>query len=254
MRSFASGATRNDDTSKPDFEGFVSEVIPAKIDDFVLRERDLAWAGGLFEGEGYIGFHQNRPQLQVKMCDEDTLRKFHEIMGVGKVYGPYQVKATANHKPKKPWRPYFSWQVRADDALLAARLVYPYLGCRRQATLREKWGVQRLALVGGISPLALEVFGRYMHSHRRQADGTLRASNNWKKGIPIPAYASSLLRHVHQVHLIHNGYEARDYDTGEVVSLEDALCGVFFNAMGWLHELKKTEQGIPTNGTTLEQI
>src|SRR5262249_23974685 len=41
---------------------------------------------------------------------------------------------------------------------------------------------------GFLSPLVLERFGRYMHEHRRMADGTIRASDNWQRGIPLDAY------------------------------------------------------------------
>lgn len=92
---------------------------------------------------------------------------------------------------------------------------------------------------GFLSPLAIQAFGEYMHKHRVQSDGTLRASDNWQKGIPIDAYRSSLLRHVIQAWTAGRGFEATDYDTGKPVELVDALCAIIFNAQGWLHELLK---------------
>src|SRR5580698_7792736 len=41
---------------------------------------------------------------------------------------------------------------------------------------------------GFLSPLVMERFGQYMHKHRVQADGSLRDSDNWQKGIPLQAY------------------------------------------------------------------
>jgi hypothetical protein len=38
-------------------------------------------------------------------------------------------------------------------------------------------------------------YAEYMHKHRKQADGGLRGSDNWKLGIPTTAYAESLYRH-----------------------------------------------------------
>jgi hypothetical protein len=95
---------------------------------------------------------------------------------------------------------------------------------------------------GFLSPLALEAFGAYMHEHRFQADGTLRDSDNWQKGIPVPAYRKSLFRHLFQAWRIGRGWPTPDYDDPEKpVTIEEALCGVLFNAMGWLHEIKKAE-------------
>ncbi len=97
-------------------------------------------------------------------------------------------------------------------------------------------------LEGFISPLVVEEFGRYMHEHRLQADGTLRSSDNWQKGIPLEAYMKSMWRHFLHVWLLHRGHEATDYDTGEPVSLQDALCGLLFNVQGYLLETLKAEQ------------
>lgn len=49
---------------------------------------------------------------------------------------------------------------------------------------------------GFLSPFVLEKFGEYMHKNRKQADGNLRSSDNWQKGIPRDQYMKSLLRHV----------------------------------------------------------
>ena len=83
---------------------------------------------------------------------------------------------------------------------------------------------------GYFSPLVEKRFCEYMTKHRTQSDGTQRASDNWQKGIPKDEYVKSLLRHVQDVRLEHDGYESRE-------GLEDALCGVIFNAQGYLFEL-----------------
>ena len=85
---------------------------------------------------------------------------------------------------------------------------------------------------GFLSPLVLERYARYMHEHRRQADGQLRASDNWQRGIPRAAYAKSLWRHLMDVMFHHRGlaHLARD-------PIEVALCAVIFNSMGMLYEV-----------------
>jgi hypothetical protein len=85
---------------------------------------------------------------------------------------------------------------------------------------------------GCLSPLALERFAQYMHMHRRQADGSMRAADNWKKGIPFEAYRKSKWRHDMEFWTL-----ALQNATGD--EIEDALCAVWFNVQGYLHELVK---------------
>ena len=91
---------------------------------------------------------------------------------------------------------------------------------------------------GFLSPLVIKRYGKYMLSHQAQSDGTLRASGNWKKGIPMDAYLSSAWRHLLDWWLLQEGYEGRE-------SLEDALCAIVFNASGALHELLKASTSEP---------
>ena len=85
---------------------------------------------------------------------------------------------------------------------------------------------------GYFSPLVFERFGVYMTKHRVQSDGTLRASDNWKKGIPLDAYVKSLWRHFMDLWMAHRWWKP-------VELLEEALCAIIFNAQGYLHELLK---------------
>ena len=94
---------------------------------------------------------------------------------------------------------------------------------------------------GFLSPLALRAFGAYMHEHRHQKDGTLRDSDNWQRGITAEVYLKSGLRHTFDWWSLHRGYSVTNPDTGKPVAMEETLCAVIFNAMGRLHELKKSE-------------
>ena len=91
----------------------------------------------------------------------------------------------------------------------------------------DKYGYE-----GFLSPRVLRRFGAYMHKHRHLADGSLRDPDNWQKGIPRQSYMESGWRHFMDWWAHHRG--AHDITAEE---LEDALCGVMFNAMGYLHEL-----------------
>lgn len=85
---------------------------------------------------------------------------------------------------------------------------------------------------GFLSPLVLRRFGQYMTKHRKQSDGSLRNSDNWQRGIPRRQYVKSLFRHFMDVWLWN-----RKYPEAMVGEIEEALCGVIFNACGLLHEI-----------------
>ena len=90
----------------------------------------------------------------------------------------------------------------------------------------------KLDYEGFLSPLVLERYAQYMNKHRVLPDGSLRASDNWQNGIPKDAYMKSLWRHFMDVWRAHRGWD----DDCQRVPIEEALCAVLFNAMGYLHE------------------
>lgn len=95
------------------------------------REIDIAWAAGLFEGEGscYIVNSQNRrPTLELSSTDEDVVKRFMTIVGVGKLY-------TFDRKGHKSgWR----WMTgKKSEVVIVLELLMPYLGIRRLAAANE---------------------------------------------------------------------------------------------------------------------
>jgi len=88
----------------------------------------------------------------------------------------------------------------------------------------------KLDFEGFLSPLVLQRYAEYMHCHRIQSDGKLRASDNWQKGIPRNVYMKSMWRHFMDVWTEHRGLKSRD-------GIEEALCGLLFNVMGYLFEI-----------------
>ncbi len=92
----------------------------------------------------------------------------------------------------------------------------------------------KLDYKGFLSFKAIRKFAEYMHSHRKQADGTLRASDNWKKGIPTSTYEESLTRHTMEF------LEAlEDGDRNKAFEIAPAI---WFNLQGWIHEEEKLRQ------------
>lgn len=99
-----------------------------------------------------------------------------------------------------------------------------------RSPLGDKWDYE-----GFLSPAVLDAYAAYMHTNRIQTDGTLRASDNWQKGIPMDSYMSSMFRHFMDVWRQHRGYPGQE-------PLETSLCALLFNVMGYLHELKREER------------
>lgn len=79
---------------------------------------------------------------------------------------------------------------------------------------------------GFISPAVLVGFSRYMEKHRRQADGGLRAADNWQKGMPTSRAIRSLVRHFFDFWLMSRGYRPNSADCE---TPEDALHAIMFN-------------------------
>jgi hypothetical protein len=95
----------------------------------------------------------------------------------------------------------------------------------------------KLDYEGFLSPRVLLRFAQYMHKNRYQRDGSIRDSDNWQKGIPLPAYMKSLYRHFMELWLHHRGVIVAGQDL-----LEEILCAIIFNAQGYLHEILKAKQ------------
>lgn len=94
---------------------------------------------------------------------------------------------------------------------------------------------QALDYEGFLSPLVIKRYAEYMHKHRFTADGSTRASDNWQKGMPLDSFMKSGFRHFMDWWMEHRNHPSRE-------GLEDALCGLMFNAMGYLHETLKEDK------------
>ena len=101
----------------------------------------------------------------------------------------------------------------------------------------------KLDFEGFLSPLVLRRYAEYLHSHRALEDGTTRDSDNWQRGMPLTVYMKSLWRHFMGAWSQHRGWKSDD-------SMEVALCGIIFNASGYLHEVLKEKQETTEEGDT----
>jgi hypothetical protein len=99
------------------------------------NEREIAWAGGLFEGEGcftvsksYYGTIEYRtPIATIGMVETEPIERFLGAVEMGSINGPYR-RHRANHRDV--WR----WNLRGPDAVAdLVALLEPYLTDRRVA-------------------------------------------------------------------------------------------------------------------------
>ena len=98
--------------------------------------RELAWAAGLFEGEGCISLnHQTgRPgryvaRMAVAMTDEDSVRRFHRAVCVGR---------TSKPRPMPSGKVLWTWGTnRFEDVQHVICLLWYGLGGRRRAKAAE---------------------------------------------------------------------------------------------------------------------
>jgi hypothetical protein len=103
-----------------------------------MSEREeIAWAAGLFEGEGCIDCTRRKyrdkvyvtPRLQLSMTDEEVVRKFHETLGCGRVNGPYRSRLST--------RPYWRWAAHGKETRVVLDVFLPFLSGRRRAKAEE---------------------------------------------------------------------------------------------------------------------
>ena len=96
----------------------------------------------------------------------------------------------------------------------------------------------KINYMGHISPLVTRAYAEYMHACRTLPDGTLRAADNWKLGMPEDVWLESLVRHMEDVKLIADGYP----DVATTADIKKALCAVLFNTQGLLYQILVRER------------
>lgn len=98
-------------------------------------DTDIAWAAGLFEGEGCLSFQKNpsakggyTPRLWLNITDEDVIKRFQSVVGTG----VYSVQHKKDRKPIYKWR-----TARKSEVLRIMDMFEPYMGSRRTAKFQE---------------------------------------------------------------------------------------------------------------------
>lgn len=104
-----------------------------------MQGGELAWAAGLFEGEGTFTLarvrRDGRPELtyaraSVVSTDRDVVERFHAAMGVGSI--------TVEKRRERGHKDLYKWGVQSRAGFkVAANKLRPWLCARRRARLAE---------------------------------------------------------------------------------------------------------------------
>ncbi|KKM86268.1 hypothetical protein LCGC14_1280670 [marine sediment metagenome] len=88
----------------------------------MVKLKDIAWLGGLLEGEGCFGFSEKKyPNISVGMTAEDTITKVADMWDV------------RIHKSRNCWKT----QINGAYAISWMMTLYPFLGRCRKDTITE---------------------------------------------------------------------------------------------------------------------
>ncbi len=94
------------------------------------EKEEIAWAAGLFEGEGCIT--SGRPGsigLECTNTDLDVLQRFLAAVKVGKIYGPSRCKGYKDY-----YKDMYRWRLsKKEHVQYVWDLFAPFLGARRTA-------------------------------------------------------------------------------------------------------------------------
>lgn len=97
-------------------------------------EAEIAWAAGLFEGEGCIYIRPNGSflALHIQMTDRDVVEHFADVVDVGAIY-----EHPSRRDQRTGWKDAWTWNAQAGNAVTVIGLLLPYFGKRRTAKAHE---------------------------------------------------------------------------------------------------------------------
>jgi hypothetical protein len=95
--------------------------------------RDLEWATGFLEGEGYFGRTKSGEEMKAVQANPEPLHRLFAMFG-GRLSG----RDKKNYKPN--WRPTAVWRVNGGRARGVMMTLYALLSRVRQLQIREALG------------------------------------------------------------------------------------------------------------------
>lgn len=101
--------------------------------DLFKNDKELYWAAGFFDGEGYIGvttqrskgYEHHRIACSIAQTTLEPLQRFQLAVKAGSIYGPYDYAKKANNTNKKIY-----WQFNSantDESIRILNRLSPYL-------------------------------------------------------------------------------------------------------------------------------
>lgn len=87
---------------------------------------EIAWAAGLFEGEGCIT-GSAAVQIKLRSTDEDVIRRFHEVVELGQVREENYFRENYDYKQQWEW-----YTNKKSSVITVLEKLLPYL-CERRA-------------------------------------------------------------------------------------------------------------------------
>lgn len=116
---------------------------------YKTRAEELAWAAGLFEGEGCFtsktngraGSTARYPVCEMRSTDKTTLDRFLRVVRIGKIYGPYPQYGAGAKDSKyagRVYKPVWTWTAYGPEKVGAIlKLLKPGLSKRRRDRAAE---------------------------------------------------------------------------------------------------------------------
>lgn len=104
-----------------------------KQPDHNPTEAEIAWAAGLYEGEGTcVRLTSGRGQwMAIRMTDKEPIQRMYKLFG-----GTFRDEPFNAPEIAKGWKPKFLWRVNGWSKLIwVSGLLYPWLSPRRQAQI-----------------------------------------------------------------------------------------------------------------------
>jgi hypothetical protein len=97
-------------------------------------QSEVAWAAGLFDGEGCFTLSDGRPRAKLNSTDEDVVQRFADIVWVGQVR---EERSLEKRGYKRQWEWYTGSKKDVAHIIL---LLWPWLGQRRREKALEVLG------------------------------------------------------------------------------------------------------------------
>jgi len=97
-----------------------------------ISSEEIAWVAGILEGEGCWTQTRNGWSIQVGMSDKDIIERLKSLTAVGHIYD--QKSRQESHKAMYTWHVF-----RQHHREWLTSKVWPWLGERRRARIKELW-------------------------------------------------------------------------------------------------------------------